>query len=116
VLSKERSFNVLRSRIDLACSGNVTKGATPVFLTNGPSEWHGRGKEEVSVPAKVILTRRQAMQVVSTAQSLTQLARARAEYIFTRVNRVLLVSEQLCQNCQRGMRSLTLVCDTSQDT
>jgi hypothetical protein len=57
-------------------------------------------KEEVSVPAKMILTRRQAVQVVSAAQPLAQLARARAEYIFARVNRVLLVSEQLCQNCR----------------
>ena len=48
----------------------------------------------MSVPAKVTRSMRQAVQVVSVAQSLAQLARDRAESMFTRMNCVFLRSTQ----------------------
>ena len=52
-----------------------------------------RRKEGVSILAKVIHARQQAVKVASTAQPLAQLARDGAESIFARVNGVHLVSE-----------------------
>lgn len=48
----------------------------------------------MNVPAKVIFAKRHAVYMVSVAQPLAHLARDRAELIFTRMNRVLLISKQ----------------------
>ena len=53
-----------------------------------------KAKMIAGVPAKVILAQRQAMQMVSVAQPLTELARDGAESMFARVNCVFLITKQ----------------------
>jgi hypothetical protein len=56
----------------------------------------GRG-----VPAKVVLTTKEAMEVVSVAQPLAELARNRANSILACVGCVLLISDTVYnQNCR----------------
>jgi hypothetical protein len=95
VPSGKRSFDGLRSGIYLTDSCVGTQGTARVLLSRRPSEYHSKGKKSVRVPAKVILSKRQAVQMVSVAQPLAQLARDRAEPIFARVNCVLLISKEL---------------------
>jgi hypothetical protein len=66
-----------------------------VLLAKSPSKYHNEKKKAASVPAKVILAKRQAMQMVSVAQPLAQLTRDRAEPMFARVNCVLLISKRI---------------------
>lgn len=76
-----------------------------MLLARGSSEYRNERKKVVSIPAKVILVKRQAMQMVSVAQPVAQLARDRAEPMFARVNCVLLKSKQhSVRICRLGER------------